>query len=165
LCFYWMYSCIARRDWMACSHHMPVVFSSSGSFCLVRTLIDGAIGVPFMQKNITWIPSILGSVFKAGVSRRLPIGLLEKQGLYTGQRPEASPLIWFHANTSGTILLTIIIGCSDTLAAHCMICDSICSTTCVILRFHSHQKSPSCAIFCSSHRHGQFLLVNAWCED
>lgn len=55
-----------------------------------------------VQKNLGWIPGILGSFAGAALRRQAPAGFVEQQGLYTTPRPAANPLIWFHANTAGS---------------------------------------------------------------
>ena len=64
-----------------------------------------------LQKNVRWLPDLVGKVLGAAVRRQPPTGLLEEQGLYTTQRPLANPLIWFHANTSGVYHPMLLVIC------------------------------------------------------
>ena len=62
-----------------------------------------------LQRNAAWLPGIACSLVDSALKRRAPKGLLERQGLYSSQRPLANPLIWFHAHTAGVCSKALVV--------------------------------------------------------
>jgi 3-deoxy-D-manno-octulosonic-acid transferase len=70
-----------------------------------------------MQRNLLWLPASLCQLARSVVRREIPCGFLERQGLYEKQRPAKNPLMWFHANSAGAIVV------SPYFVADCFVAD------------------------------------------